>query len=361
MKKSLDHKVQWGVIGCGGIAARRTIPEFVKMASNAEIASVMDVDPSRAADVAARFNVPHHCTSETELLDRDIQAVYIATPQDCHCRQVVQAAKAGKHILCEKPIAISLAEVDQIEAACREAGVKFMLGFCMRFNVYNRKVREIFQVGGIGQMVMGRAQLTCWYPPIKGAWRQDVSRSHGGALIDMGTHCLDLLEWISGSTIVEVAAFQDLLTHAYPTRIEDTSTVLLRFSNGAHGIVDNYFNVPDAAAQDTLELYGTKGAIICHGTIGQDPTGSMFSILQPQETGYQANQLRNVEVARQEYRLEGIGLYGQMIEALSQSILEDTEPPIGVKEGRHSVAVTLAAYKAAHERRVVRVDEIVGS
>jgi predicted dehydrogenase len=329
------------------------------MASNAQIDSVMDVDAARASDVAARFNVPHHCTSEAELLARDIDAVYVATPQDCHCRQVVQAAEAGKHILCEKPMAISLGEVEQMEAACRKAGVKFMLGFCMRYNVYNRKVREIVQGGGIGRMVMGRAQLTCWYPPIKGAWRQDVSRSHGGALIDMGTHCLDLLEWISGSTITEVTGFHDLLTHAYPTRIEDTSTVLLRFSNGAHGIVDNYFNVPDVAAQNTLEIYGTKGAIIAHGTIGQDPTGTMFSILQPQETGYAANQLRDGEVARQEYRLEGIGLYGQMIEALSRCIIEDTAPPIGVKDGRHSVAVTLAAYQAARERRVVSVNESV--
>jgi predicted dehydrogenase len=175
----------------------------------------------------------------------------------------------------------------------------------------------------------------------------------------MGTHCLDLLEWISGSSITEVTGFHDLLTHAYPTRIEDTSTVLLRFSNGAHGIVDNYFNVPDVAAQNTLEIYGTKGAIIAHGTIGQDPTGTMFSILQPQETGYAANQLRDGEVARQEYRLEGIGLYGQMIEALSRCIIEDTAPPIGVKDGRHSVAVTLAAYQAARERRVVSVNESV--
>ena len=359
MKESTKPKVRWGVIGCGGIAARRTIPEFVRMASNAQIDSVMDVDPARAAEVAARFKVPHHCTSEAELLARDIDAVYVATPQDCHCRQVAQAAEAGKHILCEKPMAISLGEVEQMEAACRKAGVKFMLGFCMRYNVYNRKVREIVQGGGIGRNGHGARPTDLLVPADQrrlAAGRREEPR---GALIDMGTHCLDLLEWISGSTITEVTGFHDLLTHAYPTRIEDTSTVLLRFSNGAHGIVDNYFNVPDVAAQNTLEIYGTKGAIIAHGTIGQDPTGTMFSILQPQETGYAANQLRDGEVARQEYRLEGIGLYGQMIEALSRCIIEDTAPPIGVKDGRHSVAVTLAAYQAARERRVVSVNESV--
>lgn len=354
----MNTKVRWGVIGCGGIAARRTIPEFVTMAKNAEIVAVMDLNAARAEEVARQFQIPFHCADERMLLEQDLDAVYIATPQNAHCRQVVEAAAAGKHILCEKPLAVSLDEADQMEQACRRANVKFMLGFCMRNNVYNRKARELVQSGAIGQVVMGRAQLTCWYPPIPNAWRQDRSISHGGALIDMGTHCLDILEWIIGEKIVEVTGFQDLLVQKYPTPIEDTSTILVRLSNGAHGVVDNYFNLPDAAAQNVLELHGTKGSIVCHGTIGQDPTGAMFSIVQPQETGYHANQVRNIEVRREEYHLEGIGLYGQMISDFSRCIQEDTEPPIGLADGRHSVAVTLAAYEAVEKRRVVRVAEI---
>ncbi len=204
----MSNKIKWGVIGCGGIAARRTIPEFKKMVSNAELVSVMDINPQRAKEVAAQFGVPHSCATEAELLAQDVQAVYIATPPNVHCRQTVQAAQAGKHVLCEKPIAISVDEVDQMEAACAKAGVKFMLAWCMRQNVYHKKARELVQAGALGKMVMGRAQLTCWYPPIPGAWRQDVSISHGGALLDMGTHCLDLLEWIMDTSIVEVTGFQ---------------------------------------------------------------------------------------------------------------------------------------------------------
>ena len=354
---SVESKVRWGVIGCGGIAARRTIPEFKTMVSNAEIVSVMDLSGERAEEVASEFGVPHACASEEDLLAQPIDAVYIATPQSAHCRQAVRAAEAGKHILCEKPMAVAMDEVDAMEAACARAGVKFMLGFCMRNNVYNRKARELVQSGALGQVVMGRAQLTCWYPPIEGAWRQDVSISHGGALLDMGTHCLDILEWIMDAAIVEVTGFQDLMTHAYPTRIEDASTIALRFSNGAHGIVDNYFNLPDAAAQNALELHGTKGSIIAQGTIGQDPTGKMFSILQEEETGYDANQVRDVEVARQEYAFEGIGLYGQMITQFSDCIRDDTEPPVTLADGRHSVAVVDAVYEAIREKRVVSVSE----
>jgi len=352
-------KLRWGVIGCGGIAARRTIPEFRKMVTNAEIVSVMDISSERAGEVAREFSIPHSCTTEEELLSQEIEAVYIATPQDAHCRQVVRAAGARKHILCEKPMAVGLAETYEMEEACSKAGVKFMLGFCMRNNVYNRKARELVQAGALGQMVMGRAQLTCWYPPIPGAWRQNAAVSHGGALIDMGNHCLDILEWIMGTKITEVAGFQDLMTHKYPTRIEDASTVILRFGNGAHGIVDNYFNLPDAAAQNSLELHGTKGSIVAQGTIGQDPTGRMFSVIQARETGYSAAQVRDVPANREEYHFEGIGLYGQMITSFTDCIIEDREPPVTLEEGRHSVAVVEAIYRAVKEQRTVRIEEIL--
>jgi len=353
---TMSHKIKWGVIGCGGIAARRTIPEFKQLVANAELVSVMDINPQRAKEVAAQFGVPHSCATEAELLAQDLQAVYIATPLNVHCRQTVQAALAGKHVLCEKPIAASVAEVDQMAAACAKAGVKFMLAWCMRQNVYHKKMRELVQAGALGQMVMGRAQLTCWYPPIPGAWRQDLSISFGGALLDMGTHCLDLLEWIMDTAIVEVTGFTDLLVHKYATRIEDTSTVLVRFRNGAHGIIDNYFNLPDAAAQNALELFGTKGSIIARGTVGQEPTGQMFSLLQAQETGYDANQMRDPQANRQDYKLEGIGIYGQMITLFTECILQDRQPPTSLANGRHSVQVVNAIYQAVRERRVVEVE-----
>jgi predicted dehydrogenase len=121
--------------------------------------------------------------------------------------------------------------------------------------------------------------------------------------------------------------------------------------------VDNYFNLPDAAAQNSLELHGTQGSIIAQGTIGQDPTGRMFSIIQPHETGYSADQVRDVDVKREDYKLEGIGLYGQMISAFTDCILQDREPPVTLADGRHSVRVVEAIYQAVKERRVVRLDD----
>ena len=353
----MNKKIKWGVVGCGGIAARRFIPEFQEIATDvAELVSVMDIKPDIAKQVAAKFAVPHYCTSEDELLQQDIDMVCICTPLDLHCQVAVKAARAGKHILCEKPIALNEQEVDQIEQACNESNVKFMLSYCMRNNIYNRKVRELVQSGALGQMVMGRAQLTCWYPPIEGAWRQDRSRSGGGSLADLGVHCFDLLEWIMDSRIVEVTGFQNSMTHKYCTDVEDASSVLLRFQNGAHGFVDNYFNLPDAAAQNSLELHGTKGSILCNGTIGQDAGGKMFSILQSHETGYDPNQVRDNQVDRQEYNLEGDGVFGQIIKQFSKCIIENLDSPIGIEAGRHSVKLINSIYKAVRKKRVVRVE-----
>lgn len=349
------RKIRWGVIGCGGIASRRMIPELIQGAENARLVSVMDVNPVRAAEVATQFGVPHHCADEAELLAQDLDAVCIASPPKEHARQTILAAGAGKHVLCEKPIALTLPEVEAMEKACQAARVSFMLGFCMRQNPYHVKARELVQSGALGQPVMGRAQLTCWYPPIPGAWRQDSAQSGGGSLQDMGIHCFDLLEWILGSRIIEVAGFQSQLVQRYETPAEDTSTVILRFSNGAHGIVDNYFNLPDAAAQNALELHGTAGSLIAQGTIGQEPTGRMFGIFHRQDA-YDAGQTRSDSPRREEFQLEGPGIYGSMISQFSQCLLDRRPPPISLDDGRHSVALVHAIYQAVRDRRVIAVE-----
>lgn len=351
----MKKRIRWGVIGCGGIASRRMIPELIHHADNAELVSVMDVNPVRASEVAAQFGVAHHCAFETELLAQDLDAVCIASPPMEHARQTIMAAQAGKHILCEKPIALTRKEVDDMENACAAASVSFMLGFCMRYNPYHLKARELVQAGALGRLVMGRAQLTCWYPPIPGAWRQDLAQSGGGSLQDMGIHCLDLLEWILDSRVVDVTGFQDQLVQRYSTPVEDASTVLLRFANGAHGIVDAYFNLPDAAAQNTLELHGSAGSLIAQGTIGQEPAGRMFGVFH-QQGDYQANQTRSAGPQREEFQLESGGIYGQMLSEFSQSLLERQPPAITLADGRHSIALVEAIYRAGRERRVIAVE-----
>jgi len=205
------NDVNWGVIGACGIADRRTIPEGIIPAKNAELVALMDVDEERLRKVAKKYGKVRYYTKEEDLIkDSEVEAVYIATPTYLHHKHVLMAAEAKKHILCEKPMAMNLHQAEEMIRACRENKVKLTLDYMMRYHTYNREIKRMIDKGELGKLVMGRAQLTCWYPPIKGAWRQNPELGGGGSLIDMGTHCIDLLEMLMGK-VVEVFCYKDHL------------------------------------------------------------------------------------------------------------------------------------------------------
>jgi len=190
-------KVKWAVIGSGGIARRRTIPEGISEAENAELVAVYDVNSAANEEVARQFGMKA-CATEDELLGSGCDAVYIATPAVFHAEQTERAARAGKHILCEKPLGMTVGEGERMLDMCRLKGVKLGVGFMMRFHAQHREALRLIQEGRLGMPVFGRAQLSCWYPPIPGAWRQDPTEGGGGSLMDMGGHCIDLLEMLFG-------------------------------------------------------------------------------------------------------------------------------------------------------------------
>ena len=341
-----------GVIGAGGIAYRRTIPEVKKYLSEVEITAVMDINPAAAEKVGREFNIPYF-TSESELLKLDnLDAVYIATPQGLHISSVLNAASAGKHIFLEKPMGTNIEDDLKMLEAVEKFGVKLGLAYCMRCNEYNKKAVEIARSGDIGELVMGRAQLTCWFPKMEGNWRQNYNISFGGSLMDMGGHCIDLLRTIFGE-VKEVVGFQANLIHNYAP-VEDTSTVLLRFENGAHGIVDNYFNIPDKASKNRLEVYGSKGSIIGEGTIGQDPTGKLEVFIQKGEIGYVANQQRSEGDALTVYdNLSTIGLYAKEVDQFAKAVVAGEKIPVDGYDGLKNDKITLAIYEAVRTGKIV--------
>ena len=161
------NKVNFGVIGAGGIARRRTIPGMLK-AKNCRLVAVMDtVDPE---SVAEEFKVPRAYRREADLLaDPEVEAVYIASPASYHARQIEMAAEAGKHILCEKPLTLNLQQAKQAVAICRKRRVFLQEGYMMKFHGAHVKIRELIEEGRLGKIVYVRAQLSCWYPKIDGA------------------------------------------------------------------------------------------------------------------------------------------------------------------------------------------------
>ena len=191
-------KVRWGVIGAGGIAQRRTIPGMMQC-ENAELVAVMEITPELAESCRAKWNCKKAYTSAEELLnDPEIDAVYIASPVFLHAQQGMAAADAGKHILIEKPLAMTAAEGQKVVEHCKEKGVLIAAGFMMRFGACIQAMKKAIAEGKIGKPVSAYAQFTCWYPDIPGAWRQKKTQGGGGALVDMGVHCIDLLQMAAG-------------------------------------------------------------------------------------------------------------------------------------------------------------------
>ncbi|MHB1190653.1 MAG: Gfo/Idh/MocA family protein [Armatimonadota bacterium] len=346
--------VKWGIMGCGGIARRRMIPGLSEC-ERSRVVAVMDVDRKATDEVAAEIGARAYYTEAKLLADPEVQAVYIATPVFLHHTQVLQAAKAGKHILVEKPIALSISEGEEMLGACKKAGVYLTEGYMMKHHSLNRKARGMVQAGEIGNVVFARAQLTCWYPDMPGAWRQDPKLGGGGALIDMATHSYDLLQHIIGSKITEVFAFTDTLTFRYP--VEDSSTTLLRFENGAHAVVEAFFNIPDAAGQGKLELYGNKGSIQAEGTIGQMPTGKMVAYLSDDSKGYDPQQEKtSLDVKIQEIESIPVNIYAAELDYLSGCIEAGTPPAFCTgEEGLHILKVARAAYESARTGRKITI------
>jgi len=344
--------VKWGVIGAGGIAMRRTIPEGIMAAPNAALAAVMDVDEDRARSVSQKFgNVPYFTSVQELLAFRDVEAVYIASPNYMHQEQTELAVAAGKHALVEKPVSLDRSRAVQIWKEAARKGLKLGAGFMMRYHGAHQKIRELAKSGALGTLVLGRAQLSCWYPPIEGAWRQTPELGGGGSFIDMGSHCIDILEMFLGRA-VEVSALTANLVQDYES--EDTAVVLARFEGGALGIVDNLFNVPDQASKNVLELYSSLGSVRCQGTIGQMPTGDVLLTVAERSGAYEAQQERQVQ-ADEPLAYEQVNTYMAEIQEFSRAVEEDAQPAVTYEDGIHSIKVCDAVYLSARCGSSVRV------
>jgi len=317
----MTKRIRWGVIGSGGIARRRTIPEGMLPANNAELVGVCGNNRTANVSVARTFYIRAFETVE-ELLGADIDAVYIATPVDLHHDQALMCANAGKHILCEKPLGLTIAQAEEMVGAAKHAGVKFGVAFMMRFQAQHQMALKILREGKLGKPVYARAQLSCWYPSMKGAWRQDLSRAGGGSLMDMGVHCIDLLEMFFGP-VKSVFCLTNNLVHDYPP--EDSAVATLVFQNGALATVDTFFCIPDESSGNVLELYGSRGSIVAKGTIGQSSAGIMVASFRKENHKYDAVQERDWEDGVKVDPMP-VNIYRAEIEEFSQALIDGREP-----------------------------------
>ncbi|MBQ8322737.1 MAG: Gfo/Idh/MocA family oxidoreductase [Clostridia bacterium] len=308
-------KIKWCVIGAGGIADRRTIPAILKDKDN-ELVAVMDRAPATAENVGEKYGVPYFSDEEEMLKTVECDAVYIGTPVSCHFEQASVALEYGKHVFVEKPVALTADEGERLVEAFKKAGKQFTVGYMMKHHNLHEKVKEIVQSGGIGQVNDVRAQFSCWYPDIPGAWRQKKSLGGGGAVMDLGVHCIELIEFVLGEEIAEVKSFYSTRTFSY--EVEDGAVILFKTQSGVLGHIDVHFNIPDNASESKFELYGSKGYAICKGTLGQEETGTLSYLYAPQGD-YSAMQNRSVDKPV-EYTGAGEDLYLKQLSAFCEKV-----------------------------------------
>jgi len=338
----MAKRVNFGVIGAGGIAWRKTIPGMLK-ARNCRLVAVMD--PVGIERIAAELGVRGHKKEADLLADPQVEAVYIASPVDCHAGQIVAAAEAGKHVLCEKPLTLSVKQAKEAVRACRKHGVLLQEGYMMKFHGAHAKIKELVEAGRLGKIVSMRAQLSCWYPRIKGAWRQDPARGGGGSLIDMATHLYDLLEYFAGPIRRIVARIGNLVQDY---RSEDASTTLLEFACGAQGTVDCFFCIPDEASRTRLEIYGSQGAILTEGTIGQSTGGKVEGLFGPGDAAYDAAQQKDVVGKFRRIPFQPVNPYTAECEYFARCILQGRPPELnGPDNALHLMALVEKAYASA--------------
>lgn len=302
--------VRFAVIGAGGIADRRTIPAMVQ-SSECELVAVMEKNEALAKTLGEKYNVPYFSDEEQMLRSVECDAVYIATPVFCHYAQVLKALQYGKHVFVEKPLCLSAEEGKELLEAFKAAGKQLTVGYMMKHHNLHEKAKELVAGGAIGKVVDVRAQFSCWYPEIPGAWRQNKALGGGGAFMDLGVHCVELIEDVLEEEMVEVKSLYN--TQSFGYEVEDSAVMIFRTKSGTLGHIDVNFNIPDRACQSKFELYGTKGYILCTGTLAQEEVGTLCHLYAPQ-ADYSAQQNDRGPQEPVEYTGAGSDLYQKQLE-----------------------------------------------
>jgi predicted dehydrogenase len=250
--------IRWGIIGCGDVANRRAA-DAIRIHPHSKIVAACRRNEGKLGEFCAHFGVNRAYTDAEALLDDPgVDAVYIATPVHLHRPQAVDAARRGKHVLLEKPMALSVAGCDEIIAACRDHGVKLGLVYYRRFYPAIGRLKELLAEGAIGKTVaVSATTATAPMPPdCEGYWRMRPAQSGGGSLIDIGSHRLDLFLDLFGLP-TDVRPLCD--TTRGPYKVEDSASLLLRFEGAVHGALRCFFGVSNAP--DEFSVIGTEGSI----------------------------------------------------------------------------------------------------
>ncbi|MGH2459587.1 MAG: Gfo/Idh/MocA family protein [Chloroflexota bacterium] len=340
------EQVGVGIIGAGFIASLHA--EALARVPEARIVAVASPTVGHAEGFAARHGIPHAYTDYRALLERsDIHLVTLALPNDLHCPATLDAAAAGKHVVCEKPLATSLAECDRMIAACRAANVKLMYAEELCFAPKYVRAKQLADEGALGRVYQVK-QSECHDGPHRD-WFWNVERSGGGVLMDMGCHSIEFARWIYGKPR-PLSVYAQLGNYAHPgrTRGDDHSVCLVEYAGDRIGVAENSWARP-GGVDDHAEIYGSAGL-----TVADLLRGS--SLLTYSEPGYGYAVEKAPSTRGWTFTMfEESWNYGfpQEMAHFVRCVRDDLAPLESGEDGRQVIELICAAYESARTGRKV--------
>ena len=328
---------RWGLIGASTIAHEWVI-EAIR-ATGGDIVSVLSSSAERGKTYAAEHGIPNAVTELSALVDDpQIDAVYISTTNELHKAQALAAAKAGKHILCEKPLAVSLADAREMVAAAKAAGIVMATNHHLRGAGTHRAMRDAIAAGRIGRPLSARVFHAVYLPPHLQGWRLDRPEAGGGVILDITVHDTDTLRFVLGDDPVEAVAFTQQGGMA-KAGLEDAVMGVLRFKSGV--IAQFHDGFTTKFAETGFEIHGTEGSLIGRNCMSQRPVGTVT--------------LRNAE-GEQDLPVDHRNLYEASLADFHAAIAGKGKPLCSGEDGLWSLATGLAVVKAAATGQAVSIE-----
>lgn len=329
--------VRWGLIGASTIAREWVIGAI--RATGGEVVSVMSTDAERGRKYAAENGIARSVTSETDLVgDPDIDAVYISTTNELHRDQAIAAARAGRHILSEKPLALTLADAHAMVDAARDAGVVIATNHHLRNAASHCAMREAIASGRIGKPLSARVFHAVYLPPHLQGWRLDRPEAGGGVILDITVHDADTLRYVLGADPVEAIGISQSGGMGQ-SGLEDAVMGVLRFGNGV--IAQFHDGFTSKFAGTGFEVHGTEGSLLGRNVMTQRAIGTVT--------------LRDKD-GEQDLPLDQRNLYETGLAAFHAAIAGKGAPSATGQDGIWSLATALAVAKSATTGQAVAIE-----
>ena len=360
-------KLRFGIIGCGGVGP--THAGALLRIDDAELTAVADLIPSRAKELAEKIGISKVYHSDVELLaDPEIDVVCIATPSGMHAEHAIRAMRAGKHVVVEKPMEITLQACDRMIECQRETGMKLTVIHQHRFDAATQLVKKAIDDGKLGRIILADASVK-WFRKQHyydvANWRGTWTGDGGGALMNQGVHTVDVLQWLVGG--VE-SVFAHTMTAAHAIETEDVAVAALKFNCGAIGtLTATTAAYPGLPAR--LDIFGTEGCAIIEGDRLKKMELKSGEVITGENAAHDAISVAQGGTASVKDEAAKRALFGdkkagwgdahrEQLLDLIRAVRTDAQPRVDGPAARQAVEVVLSIYRSVETAMPVRVEEI---